>query len=352
MALSERNLKILNYLFWLLPLAGVAVYLSYIFFNIIVLLIISLFIAMIFYPLVNLLENKGLNRFLSVILVFIVCGMTIFIGLSFFIPKIVNQLNTIATTFSQEQFRLMIIQLENEIAAYLPFVDSKDLLNRVELLVSNFLFDAVNNITGIVSSIVSVLVISVIVPFITFFILKDSNKILRGIVNIVPNRYFEFSYWVLFQTGIQLSRFIRGWMFDAFIVGFLAAVGLAILGIQNSITIGVIAGVGHLIPYFGPIIGGLPAILISLIQFGDFSMFPQVFLLFVIIYSIDNGFIQPNVFSKATDMHPLMIILLILVGGQLMGVLGLLLAVPAATILKTAAREIYFGYKNYKIIKA
>ena len=61
---------------------------------------------------------------------------------------------------------------------------------------------------------------------------------------------------------------------------------------------------------------------------------------------------QPNLFSKGTDIHPLLIIILILVGGQSMGILGMLLAVPAATVIKTAAREIYYGYKNYRIIRA
>ena len=131
----------------------------------------------------------------------------------------------------------------------------------------------------------------------------------------------------------------------------MSGVGLALLGIHNAASIGFIAGVGHLIPYFGPIIGGIPAIAISLIQFGDFSMLPNIIMLFIIIYTIDNGFIQPNVFSRGTDMHPLIIILLILVGSELLGIFGMLLAVPTATVIKTAAREIYYGYKNYKIIR-
>jgi predicted PurR-regulated permease PerM len=185
----------------------------------------------------------------------------------------------------------------------------------------------------------------------TFFILKDNTRIVNGILNIVPNKYFEFSYYVVNEIGVQLGRFVRGWILDAFIVGFMAAIGLTLLGIQNSVTIGFIAGLGHLIPYFGPVIGGLPAIIISLVQFGDFSKLPEISLMFLIIYTLDNGYIQPNIFSKSTDMHPLIIILLILTGSQLLGILGMLIAVPAATIIKTATREIYFGFKNYKIIR-
>jgi predicted PurR-regulated permease PerM len=74
--------------------------------------------------------------------------------------------------------------------------------------------------------------------------------------------------------------------------------------------------------------------------------------MFLIIYTIDNGFIQPNVFSKSTDFHPVTIIVLIIAGSKLLGVFGMLLAIPTATVVKTAAKEIYNGYKNYKIIKA
>jgi predicted PurR-regulated permease PerM len=73
--------------------------------------------------------------------------------------------------------------------------------------------------------------------------------------------------------------------------------------------------------------------------------------MFTIVYTIDNGFIQPNVFSKSVDMHPLIIIILIISGSQLVGVIGMLLAVPFATVIRTAAKEIYNGYKNYSIIK-
>lgn len=96
----------------------------------------------------------------------------------------------------------------------------------------------------------------------------------------------------------------------------------------------------------------MPAIIISIIQFGDLSMLPSITIMFVIIYTFDNGYIQPNVFSKGTDIHPLLIIILILIGSQAMGILGMLLAVPTATVMKTAAREIYYGYRNYRIIKA
>ena len=314
-------------------------------------LAISILIAMIFNPLVKVFENRNLSRLLSVLIVFLISGVTIFFGLSVLIPKIAKQMNTISEALTQENITVILSQIEKGISTYIPFVDSTDLAQRLSEFFSTLVFDSIDNISNIVSSIVSVIAISIIVPFMTFFILKDNQRIINGVINLMPNRYFEVSYWVIWKIRQQLGRFVRGWILDAFFVGTMSAIGLSILGIQNSITIGFVAGVGHLIPYFGPLIGGLPAVIISLIQFGDLSMLPSIIIMFLIVYTLDNGYIQPNVFSKSTDMHPLMIIILILAGSQVLGIFGMLLAVPIATVVRTAAREIYFGYKNYQIIR-
>ena len=351
MALSDITIKTIYKSLSTIILVVLFLYLSYLFIDIIILLVISIFIAMIYHPLVTLLENSGLKRIFAVLLVFAVSGVVIFFGLNVLIPKIANQINALTLTFNQNNINDITAEVELIIKEYIPFIPSEEIVLKFREFFSDLIFNSVNNISNIVTSIVSVISISIIVPFMTFFILKDHTSIINGIINIVPNKYFEFSYYVLSEIGFQLGRFIRGWIFDAFIVGTLVAIGLAILGIQNSIIIGVIAGIGHLIPYFGPVIGGIPALIISLIQFGNMSMLPEITILFIIIYSIDNGYIQPNIFSKSTDLHPLMIILLILMGSQIMGVLGMLIAIPAATVIKTAAKEFYFGYKNYKIIR-
>lgn len=352
MAITEISLK--KILKFMAGVAAVAflVYFSVIIFDIIVLLVLSILLAFIFNPLVMFFEKNGFNRLLSVLLVFLIATVVIVFGFSVIIPKIVAQMDTIAVNLSEENINQVLGQFNQSIDNFIPFISGEELTQKISDFFSDLLFDSINNISEILTSIISVLAISVIVPFMTFFILKDKHKIVKGIIDVMPNKYFEVSYWVIKKISHQLGRYVRSWIFDAFIVGAMAAIGLSILGIKNSITIGTIAGVGHLIPYFGPVIGGLPAIIISIIQFGDLSMLPSITIMFLIIYTFDNGYIQPNVFSKGTDIHPLLIIILILIGSQAMGILGMLLAVPTATVMKTAAREIYYGYRNYRIIKA
>lgn len=332
-------------------LSVIALYLSFILFDILIVLSVSILLAMIFHPIVNFFEKQGLNRLTAVLFVFGASTIFLFFGLSVLIPKIARQMNTLASTLSQDNVNAVLSQAREYIENYFPFLNAESFIEQLGEFISDLFFNSINNLSAIVSSIFSVIAILVIVPFMTFFLVKDNQQIVKGIINIMPNKYFEMSYAITKKISIDLGRFVRGWIFDAFLVGFLSALGLTILGIQNSITIGFIAGIGHLIPYFGPIIGGIPAVIISLIQFGDLSMLPNITIMFVLIYTLDNGFIQPNVFSKSTDMHPLMIIVLILVGSKIMGIFGMLLAVPLATVIKTAAREIYFGFKKYRIIK-
>lgn len=352
MPLSEHQLKKSKTYFLILLSFILLAFLSFLFADILAMLAISILVSLIFNPVVDFLERRGLSRLFSVLSVFVLLALLIAGGMSFLIPKIINQLNNLTNTLTQENLQLLVLQFEKSLKSVFPFLNSVDIVQRFTNVFQNMILDWVNNLSNIVYSIVSVIAILVIVPFMTFFLLKDNKHLLRGVINIMPNKYFEVSYSVIRKIAIQLGRFVRGWIFDAFLVGLLSGVGLAILGINNAASIGFVAGIGHLIPYFGPIIGGIPAIIISLIQFGDFSMLPKIFLMFLCVYTLDNGFIQPNVFSKSTDMHPLVIIILIIAGSQLLGVLGMLLAVPAATVVKTAAREIYTGYKNYKIIRA
>ncbi|MCX6171020.1 MAG: AI-2E family transporter [Ignavibacteriales bacterium] len=327
-------------------------FLSYLFADILAMLAVSILISLLFNPIVGFLEKRGFSRLSAVLTVFAIVILLIIASFSFLIPRVINQFNSLSVTLTQENLQLFFQQIENSLKSTFPFLNSINIVEKFTNFSQNVFSSWISNFSDLIYSIVSLIAILVIVPFMTFFLLKDNKHLLRGIINIMPNKYFEVSYSVFDKIALQLGRFVRGWILDAFLVGLLCGVGLKILGINNAISIGFIAGVGHLIPYFGPIVGGIPAIIISIIQYGNLSMLPSIIIMFLTVYVIDNGFIQPNIFAKATDIHPLLIIILIIAGSQLLGVLGMLLAVPAATVVKTASREIYNGYKRYKIIRS
>jgi predicted PurR-regulated permease PerM len=337
-------------LLWLI-LSAVALYILYLLTDLLIVLIISILLALIFDPFVKQLEKEGFNRVTSTIAIFVVVGLFVYITLSVFVPKLLYQVNQLLQALNINSLENQVSILEREIYKYFPFFSLGEISTGIRNFINSWIANPIDRISILLSSIVSIVAILVIVPFITFFLLKDSKKIFVGLLNVLPNKYFEMSYWILKKVSVQLGRFVRAWIFDATFVGFTCGIGFYIIGVPNALPLGIIAGLGHLVPYFGPIIGGIPAIIISIIQYGDLSHVPYIFLLMLIVYALDNGLVQPYVFSKSVDMHPVVIILLIIAGSQLFGVLGMLLAIPTATVIKTTATEIYFAFKNYKIAR-
>lgn len=337
----------------LLWLSAAALFIFFLFYlsEVVLIVIISILIAFIFDPFVKKLEREGFSRLTSTAAMFVIMGLLIYLILSFFIPMLINQMNSLVKTFHVYSLHDQIVLLEIEVYRYLPFFNPGELSKKIEEFIRLQMLNSIDELTNVVSSIASIIAILLIIPFITFFFLKDSQNIFQGLIKIVPNKYFEMSYWILKKISMQLANFVRAWIFDATFVGFMCGAGFYIIGIDNAIPLGLIAGLGHLVPYLGPIIGALPAIVISIMQYGDLSQVPFIILLIITVYAVDNGIVQPYVFSKSVDMHPIIIILLIIIGSQLFGIIGMLLAIPVATVVKTAVKEIYFAFKNYKIAR-
>lgn len=326
-------------------------YIVYLLTEILIIMALAILLAFIFAPFVSMMESRGFNRFSSTLIIFGIFGFIIYFGLSIIIPKFVFQMDQLIKSLEGFSFTEELKVIEGTIIHYVPFFEIGDLTSRFELFSTSQLTNIFDSISLVLSSIVSVIAVLVIVPFVTFFLLKDYRRILQALLQTIPNKYFEMSYYILKKVTLRLGLFVRAWIFDAAFVGVTVGFGFYFIGVPNALPLGVIAGLGHLIPYFGPIIGGIPAIIVSLMQYGDFSQTPLIMLVVLITYILDNGFVQPYIFGKSVDMHPIMIILLIISGGTLFGIYGMLLAIPIATVFKTFSKEIYFAKKNYKIAR-
>ena len=197
-------------------------------------LVVSILVAMILNPIVNFLEKGRITRTISVLIVFVVVSALVFSGVSILFPKILRQLENLGGTLSSENVQMVVDKFEKSLKHTLPFLNSINIVQKITTMIQNQVNNWSNNISEIFYSIVSLISILVIVPFMSFFLLKDNKRLMRGIINVMPNRYFEVSYSVLRKIAQQLGRFVRGWIFDAFIVGLLCGLGLRILGINNA----------------------------------------------------------------------------------------------------------------------
>ncbi len=349
--MTEKSIKLITRLSIWIFVAALILISVFLLSDIFLMLIFSILLAFIFNPFVRMLEKEGFNRLSATLIIFGTTGFALYVILSFIIPNFIIQMDELMQMLQSFSLHDQLIQFEAELYRLFPFFKPGQLSHNLEDFISSQFVNSFDTVSELLTGIVSVVLVIVIIPFITFFLVKDSRKIMKNILHMIPNNYFEMSYWILKKVSIQLGRFVRAWIFDATFVGTVMGLGLYFIGVNNALPLGVIAGFGHLVPYFGPVIGGIPALIVAVIQTGDLSLAPFIILLVIITYTLDNGFVQPFIFSKSVDMHPIIIILLIIAGSQLFGVLGMLLAVPTASVIKTAAKEIYFAFKNYKIAR-
>lgn len=172
----------------------------------------------------------------------------------------------------------------------------------------------------------------------------------RAFVGFIPNRYFEMSLSMMHKVDAQLGGYLRGQFIDAALVGILAIVAMWALDVNYYILVGIFAGLTNMIPYVGPAAGAVSAVFVVLMSAGSGNQVLMVVLAFLVIQLMDNVLIQPLVVARSVNLHPLIIIFAVIIGGQFFGILGMLLAVPATGMIKVFANEMYNSYQKYRVV--
>jgi len=331
---------------FILAIISVCLWVSSFFPDLVITLIISVLVSFLLKPIVTFLEFRlGVRRSISIGLVFLLTGSLIALAAIELVPLAIDRIRTMYETFRSFPFDRKLNDAALSITARIPFVDAATVTEKIRSMVQSGIGFLGNSLTTAAEYLVNL----AIVPFITYFILAEGDGAIKKLIERVPNKYFEMTLNVINRIRHDLVGYLRGWMLDSVIIGLLSVVGYYVIGIDYAILIGVLAGVGNLIPYLGPIIGAVPAFLVSLTQYGDFQKAVPIIILTFSVQMIDNILVQPLCFAKTVDMHPVTVIIVLLIGNTMMGVAGMLLAIPIATILKASAVETYWGLKNYRI---
>jgi len=316
--------------------------------HIVKLIIVAALLAYVLDPLASFLESRGMSRTTATISIFLL--LIAFVGIAYvlFLPVLSEEISALKGGFSSEKAELVISRFENFIVSNLSFLGVKELnlLSRMHGITSrigDWMFTHVLDAASMILSII-------LIPFIVFFLMKDGRKFKKEFVSIMPNRYFEFSLYLLHKINMQVGNYLRGQVLDATIVGILATGALWLLGVKYFLIIGLFAGIANIIPYFGPITGATIAIIVSVLQTGDFHLASYVIVAFIIIKLIDDTIVLPTVMSKSVHISPLTVLLAIMIGGQLFGILGMLLSIPVAGFIKVIVHESIINYRRYRVV--
>jgi predicted PurR-regulated permease PerM len=316
--------------------------------SIITIIIISVLIAYILDPVASYFESRNFSRTQSTVIIFVIFAVIVAGIFSYFIPAVIAELSTIQEMISSGEASNYFQKIEAFITTNVPFIsiENFNLQSRIT--------DAVSQLTNsffiLLSSVVSLVTTLIIIPFAVFFLLKDGPGMMKHLFSMIPNRYFEMSLNMMHKMDQQLGGYLRGQFFDALIVGILAIIALLILDVKYFVLIGIFAGLSNMIPYVGPMVGGSAAVLVVLMTGGSGITMLLVVAAFLIIQLADNVLIQPLVVARSVDLHPLLIIFSVIIGGQFFGIMGMLLAVPATGIIKVLISELYLGIRKYNII--
>ena len=228
----------------------------------------------------------------------------------------------------------------------------------VENITSLLDLSGVKNLFGSLADTVTGVFIALFsVSFITFFFLKDSKLFYRMMIAITPSGYEEGVANALDSIQKLLVRYFIGITLEVVIVMTLNVIGLSIVGIAfaHAVVIGLITGVTNVIPYLGPFIGAVLGLLIGLVTHIDvdfntvlFPMLVWMTVVFCLTQLIDNIVLQPLIYGNSVYAHPLEIFLVLLVAGNLAGIVGMILAIPGYTVLRVILREFFNKYKLVK----
>jgi len=198
-------------------------------------------------------------------------------------------------------------------------------------------------------------------PLIFIFLGFDNGQIRRFFISLVPNLYFELSLTVLDRLDDAIGKYLRGTLTECFLVGLTLIVGLILLGIPVGIAvaIGVVAGLLNAIPFLGTAIALVIGVGYALIAENIKPLIPglnpndlalYVVILVVVAHVLDDFFFQPYVLGSAVNVHPLVVVIAIVGGSLLMGLWGMLFAIPTVVVVKTVVATFFKELKDYRII--
>ena len=288
-------------------------------------------------------KRRNLSRFLSVLLTFLIVIAAIAAIIYGFAVMILGQF--VFSNFSEmaqgvvQTFLNYEVELRQWIAQNLPagFMSDKfmGIANSIISWIStNFsASNAISAVTGAVGSVVNVAIGAIV----SIYLMKDKDFFLslwRKLLHLLlPQRANAAVTETLSEVNGVLSQFVRGALLDAVIVAILSSIGLSVIGLDFAVFIGVFAGIANVIPYFGPLLGMIPAFIIGLFT-EDFTQAAVAVIVLIIVQQIDSNIIYPKVVGSSTGLHPLTVLLAVSVFGYFGGIIWMILAVPIAGIIQ------------------
>ena len=300
----------------------------------------ALILAYILDPLVELLEKRKIKRIWAILLVFLLVFAIIGIAFATIIPSLTGDLSGIIEDIPNivDFTEKLIVDLRAGEIEFIPeefqdFLNVEDQMSKAgEYLRNAFrgIFDALVNSPGTLLDII-------ITPIITFYYLKDKDRIIKAFTQDIPEAAMSKIKELAGDMDKVLGGFIKGQITVAAFVGILTGIGCFFIGVPYALTVGLVAGITNIIPYFGPWLGGVLPVVLGFMEKPIMALW--VVILIIVIQQIEATFLSPQIMSHSVGLHPLLVMFSVLFFGSMFGIPGMIIGVPLMGVLK-----ILFGY--------
>lgn len=301
-------------------------------FSVLLPFLIAAFISYLLHPVVEILHEKGMNRGLAIAIIYLIFFGGIGYGVYKGIPAIITQVWELSESVPlvAEQYRHWVNVIENN-TSHWPFGVQEQLEDGITMIESR-LENLMNIVMHYLLRSFDFILLLALIPFIAFYILKDFDSIKKMVWYLTPKRWRRVGIAFLGDINESLGGYIRGQIIVCATIGSISALLFWIVGMDYPLVLGIIIGITNIIPYFGPFIGAVPAVVIAA-AISVKMVIITVIIVFVLQF-LEGNVLSPLIVGKSLHMHPLFIILALLAGGEIGGIIGLILAVPILAIIK------------------
>ncbi len=315
----------------------VAVFLLGVFFlyfirDVLFILFFAIVLASAFDPIVSWFEKFKIPRSLAILLIYIFFLGAIALFIVTLVPVFITQAQELLKILPQ-YFDRAVNGYESIVASRV-FGDLDQLLSQATRVFGNnsSVFSFLSGVVGGVFSVVIILVI-------TFYLLVEENAIKKTFRFLAPPRHQPYLTQLFSRIQLKIGMWLRGQLILSLIVGLMAFIGLSILGLPYALVLGLMAALFEFVPYLGPILAAIPAILLGLFISPLLALF--VLILYLVLQRVENDILVPKVMQRTIGLNPLITIVSLLVGGKLGGVMGMLLAIPVATAMSVVIADFF-----------
>ncbi|MBM6615208.1 AI-2E family transporter [Desemzia sp. RIT804] len=313
-------------------------------------LILAVLAYFLFNPLIDWLEKHRLKRVWGVILLFLVLTGAL-VGLIFLVVPYISE----QVTQFVEAFPEYVDSIGATIMGWTENSVFEETTNNViewfngwigELPsnIVDYLTTAITGISSVVSTVSSFIVIMVTFPIILFFLLKDDKKFINYVMKIIPPKFRKDTRSLAEIIANQVGSYVKGQLTISLFLGIMMFIGFTVIGLNYAGILAIVASVTSIIPYIGATLAMIPAIIIALTT--SWFMLAKLIIVWLVVQFLDGNFVEPNVMGKNLKIHPLTIIIVLLVLGELLGLVGLILGVPIYAISKVLVTFVFRKFKQ------